>query len=276
METIYGTKILSHELDNKLVTGIDKLLKLVEEMEEVSLTYTANYLKVPKNIVKHWCDTLEEEKLISTRTTLRETYIIPFGKKKSSYKHLFRQHISSLTKSIHNWEENLVITKEKELQKKIDELNEKLSELKKYEKIRLDVDKQINKLIHEKMEFNLVKKELKKELIKISDQNNVLDRKKSSLENKEKELTRKLNELVLMAKTLSDKEELVNFQKKNVYKRDKIIEGKRIDLVKREANLMNQLDELVSITKVLSEKDNVPVQQERLEKYSDNNISNLY
>src|SRR5262245_53840829 len=58
-----------------IVTGPDRLLRLVNESHELTLTDAANALKVDGPVVDEWSDMLEEAGLIMTRYTLKEKYL---------------------------------------------------------------------------------------------------------------------------------------------------------------------------------------------------------
>ena len=59
-----------------IITGVDKLLSLVKEREELSLTNAARELKVSKGAVLQWAETLEDSKQIVVKHTLKETFLM--------------------------------------------------------------------------------------------------------------------------------------------------------------------------------------------------------
>jgi len=116
-------------------TGIDRLLNLINEKTEVSISRAANLLKAPKNLVDHWANTLEDAGLIISKLTWREKYLmsLDFYKHNKSFTRSFNRQLKSLYSSTKVLEDEKLKKRAQEIEKKMEILDKKLTQLKAYE-----------------------------------------------------------------------------------------------------------------------------------------------
>ncbi|MBR9700863.1 hypothetical protein GOV11_03280 [Candidatus Woesearchaeota archaeon] len=69
----------------KIETGVDRLLRLIQAKQKISLSDAAKLMSLPVKLVQEWVDFLEDEGLISTEYSLTKSYLIA---KKLSQKEL--------------------------------------------------------------------------------------------------------------------------------------------------------------------------------------------
>jgi len=62
-------------MSEQIVTGVDRLLALVNERAEITLTAAANHLQTDRTVVEEWSKTLEEAGLISMRQALSDRFL---------------------------------------------------------------------------------------------------------------------------------------------------------------------------------------------------------
>ncbi|MFN3909816.1 MAG: hypothetical protein ACK4J0_01105 [Candidatus Anstonellaceae archaeon] len=74
-------------LDDFLIsTGVDNLIKLVQERKRIETKEAAMILRLPFSIVQDWAKTLEEEKIIKIEYSLTKEYLVWSGIGKEEYK----------------------------------------------------------------------------------------------------------------------------------------------------------------------------------------------
>jgi len=164
-------------------TGVDRLLDLVNERHELSLSQAVIVLNVQRAIINHWCDTLEEEGLIHTNRTINERYILSKqffhskgGRRRSAvqiFKGIYRRKqkptMDALTK------------KEQELKTMTKNVHEQVQKLKGYEKLKTDAE--------------LKHKELKRNLRRYDQEKRLFDQQINELESIRAFLKKKSDEL---------------------------------------------------------------------------------
>jgi len=147
-------------------TGVDKLLDLVEQKKRLSIGEAANYLGVSIPILQEWADFLEDEGLITIEYKLSKTYLCErkLNKKEvekkvkeySSKKDAFTRKVEMAITSMQD--ESAGFEKLKDEVKKlndaigtdIEQVREQLQELKHYEELKKNIDKDI---IQQKLEY---------------------------------------------------------------------------------------------------------------------------
>jgi chromosome segregation ATPase len=140
-------------------TGVDKLVDIINRKKRVSLDEAAKELGVSVPVVQEWADFLEEEGLCSVEDKLRQTFLVekklskPEVEKKvkeySSKKDAFVRKVETALSSLQKESEGLVAIKQEFEKLKdviggdIDQVREELSELKHYEELKKNIDKEI-------------------------------------------------------------------------------------------------------------------------------------
>lgn len=61
---------------SKIITGVDKLLKLVDEQNELTLTQASNMLEIDKEVVSTWANILDDGNMIVVQDNLREKIFV--------------------------------------------------------------------------------------------------------------------------------------------------------------------------------------------------------
>lgn len=87
-------------MDTKIDTGVDKLVRLVNERGKIELGDAAKSLGVPTALVQEWADFLQEEKLIDTEYSLTKNYLCK--------KNLSKDEITQKTKEYQGKKEALI------------------------------------------------------------------------------------------------------------------------------------------------------------------------
>ncbi|MFH1505770.1 MAG: hypothetical protein ABIE94_02165 [archaeon] len=164
-------------------TGVDKLLHIVNDRTEISLTKAANLLKVPKHIVDHWANSLEDAGLIISRLNWREKYLmsLDFYKQSTGFKKSFGRQIKAFYESTSVGEDEKAKKKRQEIEKKLEILDHKLDQLKNFEK---EMDRQRNI-------FSQQKSNLREREVKLVEQMKILEMKTESAIRREKEIEKK-------------------------------------------------------------------------------------
>ncbi|MEM4267486.1 MAG: hypothetical protein QXK37_01510 [Candidatus Woesearchaeota archaeon] len=160
-------------------TGVDKLVKLVNEKTRISTSEAAKILGVSPAVIDEWADFLEEEGIISLEYKLATTYLVErklskkeITKKEKEYhssKEAFIRKVESAITTLDRECEGLENLKKefaaikKELGSDIDSVKQELAELENYERLKKNIDKQ---LLEQQAAFKNKIQELEKELLK--------------------------------------------------------------------------------------------------------------
>ena len=145
--------------DSIIETGVDKLVKLVNEKGKISSFDAAKELGVSNTVVMEWADFLEEEGIISIEYKFTKPFLIPrkLGKKEvqekakefSGKKDVFVRKAEVSLNFLDREAAKLNSVKEefdkikKELGFDLGNVKNELEELEKYERLKIDLDKQI-------------------------------------------------------------------------------------------------------------------------------------
>ena len=192
----------------KIQTGVDKLVELVNERKRVSLDEAAKELGVSTVVVQEWADFLEEEGIISIEYSLSKVYlvekkltkkeVVKKSKEYDSKKDLFIRKAESSIKAFETDTAYFDKIKEefekvkKTIGTEIDSVKGELEDLRHYERLKNDIDKNI---ATQKEEFQQTIEDaygqIRKEEKKYSEIISSLDEEKEKL-TKEKEDFKKL------------------------------------------------------------------------------------
>lgn len=140
-------------------TGLDKLVELINSKKRISLDEAAKELGVSPDIVKEWADFLEDENLITLEEKLSKTFLcerklskkevekkaVEYSSKKDAFTRRVDMAISSLQKESEGLDRiKAEFEKLKEMiGKDIDEVRGELEELKHYEELKKNMDREI-------------------------------------------------------------------------------------------------------------------------------------
>lgn len=212
-------------MNSHIRTGPDKLLDLVTEKEEVSLTAAAAELKVARSMVENWCEILEERGLIVINTTLTETYLThpEVDKFKSGLLHKFSRHLKAIGVRSHKLEECVLRKKEMEIEAKLASINGKLAELKKFEQVKLEAKQAMANLLKKEKQF---------------------ERDKSTIAKREMELEKKKISLMTQQEKLAYAESLVKVQEDAIKQKEKQFDAEENFLMREKDSLARGLKKL--------------------------------
>ena len=140
-------------------TGVDKLVDLINRKKKVSTTEAANELGVSVPVIQEWADFLEDEGLITIDYKLSKTYlcerklskkeVVKKAKVYASKKDAFTRQVETALQSLQRESEGFEkikteFTKLKDtIGKDIDQVRGELQELKHYEDLKKNIDKDI-------------------------------------------------------------------------------------------------------------------------------------
>jgi len=180
--------------DSIIETGVDKLVKLVNEKGRISSFDAAKELGVSNTVVMEWADFLEEEGIISIEYKFTKPFLVPrkLGKKEvqekakefSGKKDVFVRKAEVSLSFLDKEAAKLNSVKEefdkikKDLGFDLSNVKNELEELEKYERLKIDLDKQIEnqkkasmdkiesmtkQVLREKRRYDEILSEIKKE-----------------------------------------------------------------------------------------------------------------
>jgi chromosome segregation ATPase len=213
-------------------TGVDKLLDLVEQKKRLSIGEAANYLGVSIPILQEWADFLEDEGLITIEYKLSKTYLCErkLNKKEvekkvkeySSKKDAFTRKVEMAITSMQD--ESAGFEKLKDEVKKlndaigtdIEQVREQLQELKHYEELKKNIDKDIiqQKLEYQQMlenvhrQISAQRKKYESFIEEIETEKGKIEEAKvelSYLENREENIRKRVDALNQVVKSVSEK-----------------------------------------------------------------------
>jgi chromosome segregation ATPase len=262
-------------------TGVDKLVKLIEEKKKISTGDAAKILGVSKSVIDEWSDFLEEEKIISIEYKLATTYLVErklnkkevlkkakeFHGTKDAFVRKIETTIQGIEGDTSGIEELKVHFQDlkKEIGNDLSNVKEELKELENYERLKKNIDKQMyeqqkefKKKIHE-MEKELFKEKSKyKEIIDDIDVEKIkIEEEKSdviTLKEKEKKLLNQLEDfkdaISQIRKTILEEENKIGVTEKHLQYFEKLS-----DKVKENVKRQNEkLTPLIEESKVQERK----------------------
>ena len=146
---------------DNIETGVDRLIKLIDKEEKISISHAAKSLGVSKLVVTEWAEFLEKEQLITIEYSLSKTYLKPreisdkdlakhakdFGNKKDMFVRKVDSALMQLEQHHDNAEQvkKQFVALKKDLGGEVDAVRKQLKELEKYEKAKQDIDEDIEK-----------------------------------------------------------------------------------------------------------------------------------
>ena len=215
-----------------IATGVDRLLMIVDEHQEISRNKVCNILKVPRHIIEMWADTLEDANLISSRFTLRERYLVSNnGHKKEGILNSVIQNVKSLTANTTTEEEQKLKNMIKEIKRRENALQKKAKVLRNYQKENAKLEKRKEQIMmHEskiseawkelkiaRSEFNRQVNEISNVIVKIEARDRKLEKTKAELKNYEYSLNEKKEKLLKKQNELSRFEHSLRHEKNRIF-----------------------------------------------------------
>jgi len=158
-------------------TGVDKLVDLINRRNKVSINEAATELGVSLPVVQEWADFLEDEGLITIEYKLSRTYLCERklnkgevekkAKEYSSKKDAFTRKVENALQSLQKESEGLGKIKEEfgklkdSIGSDIDQVREELQELRHYEDLKKNIDKDI---IQQRLDFQEMLENIRKQI----------------------------------------------------------------------------------------------------------------
>jgi len=205
----------------EIVTGVDRLLKLINENAEITLTSAANHLRVDRGIVDQWSEILEEEGLIRTEFTITEKILfslhkeITTPKQESKLMRALKRHVKTLTLE-RQFNEKELKEREKELKRCMEAVDKKIEVVKRYEKIRDETLKE--------------KEEISKARDRLESERKTLVQGRESLAKTQEKIDEKLTKIATADTELKQREKALREGEKHLAKSQKDI-ASRIKLI---------------------------------------------
>ena len=191
------------------MTGADKLLDIINSKGEISLDDASRKLNVPRETIIEWGDSLENQDLITSNHTFRNRFLISKDEKFFNKNQLrkLKQHFRSVLsngKSISR--EEILKSKEKEINKKFDDLHERLQELKELELRQTALEKKLQHIKQREEQLALLETNL-------DNKSKVIEAEKGLLEKRSADLKEREARMMSIFKQLQYKANLLNEQK---------------------------------------------------------------
>lgn len=261
-------------------TGVDKLVEFINQKKKVSINEAANELGVGLPVIQEWADFLEDEGLITVEYKLSRTYLCErkltkkevekkakvYTFKKDAFTRKVESALSSLQRESEGFEKiKAEFSKLKDvIGSDIDQVREELQELKHYEDLKRNIDKDIiqQRLDYQDMINNIhrqIKDQKKSHETFLDDMNNEKEKiaegrvELSYLEKREANLKKRVDALREIIRSLEDK---IDEQRKIIKDSLKKVDSdlKQTDSV-REQMKIKIVSELGPIIKAAKEKE---------------------
>jgi chromosome segregation ATPase len=216
----------------KIETGVDRLVELINKEKKISIDDAAKQLGISKVVIQEWADFLEEEKIISIEYSFSKTLLVVRTlskdeikvkeKEYSTEKDAFARKVENSLKNLETDTSGLEIIKnefntlKKSIGSEIEKVKGEVKELEKYEYLKKNLDKDIEKQV---MEFH-----------------DILDKSHKEIDSEQKRHTALLEELEI------DKREV------------QVKEHRLLDFEEKEKELMKRIQDIVALSKDLEKK----------------------
>jgi chromosome segregation ATPase len=258
---------------SKIETGVDRLVDLINKEKNISIDDAAKKLGISKVVIQEWADFLEEEKIISVEYKFSKAFLVERKlsneevkvkeKEYSSEKDAFVRKVDTSLKNMEN--ESIGLEKIKiefnEIKKniggEIEKVRLEVGELEKYEYLKKNLDKDIEKQIadfhllidrsHKEIDVEQKKhQELLGELDVEKREVAVKEHRLLTLEEKEKELMSRIQEIYSLSKDVEKRiaaEEIsVGASEKKMLALGRSVKEIEEDIIKRREYIQPLLD----------------------------------
>jgi chromosome segregation ATPase len=168
-------------------TGVDKLLDLVNQRHEISLSQASAILNVHRNIISHWCDTLEEEGMICTNVSINERFILSrdYHSTRNARRRSAIQIIRGLYSNRKSQNIDALERKEQELKAMSRDVHGQVQKLKHYEKLKVEAEQKQLHLRNSLRKYDREKRDFDKQINELESIRSFLKKKSDELEEKE-------------------------------------------------------------------------------------------
>jgi len=216
-----------------ITTGVDKLVELISDKKRLDIDIAAKALGVGKDVVQGWAEFLEEEGIVTLEYSLSKVWIVERKiskedvltniKEVSSEKDALTRKIDVAINSLKGETTDFESIRSEflniqgHIKEEIDVVKKQLSELDRYDSLRKNLGKDIDK---QKDDYNslviLAQEKLKLESQKYEELRNVIAKERSNID----QYTKKIEELI---KLRSDYERTLTSLKESLKNIDKVV-----------------------------------------------------
>jgi hypothetical protein len=192
-----------------IVTGVDQILKLVNEKGEISCQEAARVLKMPKQLVQQRALTLEDEGLLFIRPSMHDMVLLSlkYNSVRPGWSFLKNFHfLKSAGKPLN--EEHLK-KKEEQVRDILEDVNDKIKQLKHFEKVRIEAEIEMKELSLMKCELSELREHVQKEYGRLEKQRKSFSKREAEFSQKLSVLMQKLGDYSDYQKNRLDKQKAV-------------------------------------------------------------------
>ena len=98
-------------MGNKIETGVDKLLYLVNTKKELTLDIASKELNIDKQILEHWVSALCDAGELKIKYSFSKTYLLPADNNKNEAAYVLQDMLSNVTPKMPKFNELQVMRK---------------------------------------------------------------------------------------------------------------------------------------------------------------------
>lgn len=258
----------------KIETGVDRLVELIDKDKRISVEDAAKKLGISKIVIQEWADFLEEEKIISIEYRFSKTFLLQRKltekevknkeKEYSSEKDAFVRKVEASIKTLESDASGLEKIKTEFLEIKnslgpeIDKVRGEVNQLQKYEYLKKNLDKDIEKQVetfqqildrsHKEIDFEQKRHQQLLETLEIEKRElEVRERRFLSLEEKEKELMSRIQNIVELSKEIerrvSSERSTITESEKKILELESVVKNIEKNVVAKKSSIQPLLDE---------------------------------
>lgn len=258
----------------KIETGVDRLVELIDKDKRISVEDAAKKLGISKIVIQEWADFLEEEKIISIEYRFSKTFLLQRKltekevknkeKEYSSEKDAFVRKVEAGIKTLESDASGLEKIKTEFLEIKnslgpeIDKVRGEVNQLQKYEYLKKNLDKDIEKQVetfqqildrsHKEIDFEQKRHQQLLETLEIEKRElEVRERRFLSLEEKEKELMSRIQNIVELSKEIerriSSEISTITESEKKILELESVVKNIEKNVVAKKSSIQPLLDE---------------------------------
>lgn len=258
----------------KIETGVDRLVELIDKDKRISVEDAAKKLGISKIVIQEWADFLEEEKIISIEYRFSKTFLLQRKltekevknkeKEYSSEKDAFVRKVESSIKTLESDAFGLEKIKTEFLDIKnslgpeIDKVRGEVNQLQKYEYLKKNLDKDIEKQVatfqqildrsHKEIDFEQKRHQQLLETLEIEKRElEVKEHRFLSLEEKEKELMSRIQNIVELSKEIerrvSSERSTISESEKKILELESVVKDIEKNVVAKKSSIQPLLDE---------------------------------
>jgi len=258
----------------KIETGVDRLVEIIDKDKRISVEDAAKKLGISKVVIQEWADFLEEEKIISIEYRFSKTFLVQRKlterevkdkeKEYSSEKDAFVRKVESGLKTLETDALGFEKIKTEFLEIKntlgpeIDKVKGEVNQLQKYEYLKKNLDKDIEKQVatfqqileraHKEIDFEQKRHQQLLETLEIEKRElEVKEHRLVSLEEKEKELMSRIQNIVELSKEIerrvTSERVTIGVSEKKILELESVVRDIQKNVMAKKSSIQPLLDE---------------------------------